>query len=134
MSADLRIVVPGNPPSGNTYKTYRIVPAGNGRSFVQWYHTPKAKEWWDLVAAAAAGRSIKAQSYQIHFIVYRETLRNVDVDNYTKCIFDALTKAGVITDDRDVDDFHGHRRLDRDNPRTVILVRSDQEQMFGGGV
>lgn len=128
---DLRIVVPGVPPSGNHYKTYRIVPAGKGRSFVQWYHTPKAKAWWELVAAAANGRSMLAMSYQVHFIVYRETLRNVDVDNYTKCIFDALTRARVITDDKNIDDFHGHRRLDRANPRTVILVRAEQEQMFG---
>ena len=132
MKAELRIVVGGVPPSGNHYKTYRIIPAGNGRSFVQWYHTPAAKAWWDAVAAAAAGRQVNAQSYEVHFIVYRETLRNTDVDNYTKCIFDGLTRARVIADDKDIDDFHGHRRLDRINPRTVIVVRSDQEQLFQG--
>ena len=127
--SELRIVVPRVPPSGNHYKTYRIATAQTGKSFVHWYHTPQAEEWWAHVARAAAGRQLIADSYEIHFIVYRETLHNTDVDNYSKCIFDGLTKAKVISDDKYVDDFHGHRRLDRANPRTVILVRAAQSQL-----
>lgn len=127
--SELRIVVPMVPPSGNHYKTYRVITS-RGRSFVQWYHKPAAEEWWAQVAIAADGRQLLADEYEIHFIVYRETLRNVDVDNYTKCIFDGLTRAGVIPDDKFVTDFHGHRRLDRAKPRTVILIRAAQEQLF----
>ena len=126
---ELRLVVPSVPPSGNHYRTYRVVNAGK-KSFVQWYHTARAKEWWNLVAAAAKGRRLAAESYEVHFIVYRATLRNTDVDNFSKCVFDGLTRAGVIPDDKYIDDFHGHRRLDRQNPRTVILLRASQKQMF----
>lgn len=126
--SELRIVVPGVPPSGNHYKTYRVITGA--RSFVHWYHTEAAKSWWSRVERAADGRSLVADDYEIHFIVYRPTLHNVDVDNYTKCIFDALTHAKVIPDDKKVSDFHGHRRLDRMKPRTVILIRAAQEQMF----
>jgi Holliday junction resolvase RusA-like endonuclease len=56
--------------------------------------------------------------------------RKRDVDNFAKCIFDGLTRAGAIEDDKLVDDFHGHRRYDPANPRTVIVVKSSQEQMF----
>jgi len=128
--SELRIVVPAVPPSGNHYKKYRVIRSRTGESFVQWYHTDLAEKWWALVDRAAGGRQLISESYEVHFIVYRETLRNTDVDNYSKCIFDALTKAHVISDDRYVDDFHGHRRLDRANPRTVILVRAAQVQMF----
>lgn len=35
-----------------------------------------------------------------------------------------------IDDDSKVADLHGYKRIDRSNPRTVIIVRTEQEQMF----
>jgi hypothetical protein len=42
-----------------------------------------------------------------------------------------LKHAGVIEDDRYIDDGHQHRRRDPLNPRTVIIVRSNQAQLEG---
>jgi Holliday junction resolvase RusA-like endonuclease len=129
--SELRLVVPMIPPSGNHYKTYRIATPRGGKSFVQWYPTPEAEAWWGAVQIINAGRAVRGQSLEISYIVFLPTGRASDVDNYAKCIFDALTKCGAIEDDRYVTDFHGHRRVDLNNPRTVIVVKSDQEQLEG---
>jgi Holliday junction resolvase RusA-like endonuclease len=118
------------PPSNNHYKSYRVViPKNGGRPFVQWFETEEAKAWLGAVAMIAAGRKIRGASLEVQYIVFMPDRRRSDVDNFAKCIFDALTKCGAIEDDRFVDDFHGHRRLDPTNPRTVIVVKSDQEAL-----
>jgi|GEM_PF-1386611 len=128
---ELRLVVPMVPPSGNHYKTYQIItPRGGGKPFVQWYLTPAAKAWYQMVAAVNAGRKLRGPSLEVHFIVYLPTRRKTDADNFSKCIFDSLTDSGAIEDDKLVDDFHGHRRYDPTNPRTVIIVKTAQDQMF----
>jgi crossover junction endodeoxyribonuclease RusA len=127
---ELRLTVPMVPPSGNHYKKFRVMPTANGKHVPSWYHTADAKVWWEEVALIAAGRRITGTSLEVQYIVYLPTRRKADVDNFAKCIFDALTRASVIDDDSLVDDFHGHRRYDPLRPRTVIVVKSNQEQMF----
>ena len=122
--AELKIEIPGIPPSGNHYKTYRVVG-----KHVQWYHTAKAKAWWGIVAAKAAGRQIRGLSYVVSYVVYLPTARKQDVDNFAKCTLDSLTRAGVIHDDSAVVDLHGYKRIDRVNPRTVIVIKTDQESL-----
>jgi Holliday junction resolvase RusA-like endonuclease len=127
--SEIRLVVPMIPPSGNHYKDFQIITPLGKKPFVQWYHTAEAKAWWGMVEMVAGGRKLRGPSIEISYIVFLPQ-RRADVDNYSKCIFDALTEAGVIKDDRYVDDFHGHRRIDPLNPRTVIVIKSAQEQMF----
>lgn len=129
---ELRLEVPMIPPSGNHYKSYRIVfPRNGAKAFVQWYETEEALAWLGAVAMVNAGRKIRGASLEVSYIVFLPSWRGSDVDNYAKCIFDALTKCGAIEDDRFVDDFHGHRRVDAANPRTVIVIKSEQEQLEG---
>lgn len=127
--SELRLVVPLVPPSGNTYKTFRIVMPRRGRAFAQWYHTEEAKSWWAAVAAVNGGRHISGASLEVSYVVFMPE-RRTDVDNYGKCILDSLTHCGAIEDDRFVDDLHGHRRIDKANPRTVIVIKTDQEQLL----
>lgn len=126
----LRLVVPAIPPSAGHYMAYRVVTPRFGKPFVQAYPTAQAKAWWDTVAAINAGRKLRGASLEIQYIVFLADHRKRDIDNFAKCIFDSLTRAGAIEDDKLVDDFHGHRRYDPLNPRTVIVVKSSQEQMF----
>ena len=117
---ELRIEIPGIPPSGNHYKTYRVVG-----KHVQWYHTAKAKAWWGTVAVFARGRQLRALYYVVSYVVYFPTARKQDVDNFAKCVLDGLSRAGVIDDDAGVVDLHGYKRLDRANPRTVIVIKGN---------
>lgn len=127
--SELRLVVPMIPPSGNHYKTYRIVfPKSGSKAFVQWYHTAEAEAWWAAVAMVNAGRHIAGSSLEVSYVVFAVE-RRIDTDNFAKTILDALTHCHAIEDDRYVDDVHGHRRIDKLNPRTVIVVKSDQEQL-----
>lgn len=127
--SELRLVVPMLPPTGNHYKDCRIVTPFNGKPFLHWYHTPEAKAWWDCVAMVNAGRHISGPSLDVSYIVFVAE-RRTDTDNFAKCILDGLTKCKAIEDDRFVDDVHGHRRVDKVNPRTVIVVKTDQEQLL----
>jgi Holliday junction resolvase RusA-like endonuclease len=129
---ELRLEIPMIPPSGNHYKTYRVVLPKNGApAFVQWYPTKEAEDWWGAVAIIAAGRCVLGHALEVSYIVFRTPMMRADTDNFAKCILDALTKAGVIEDDRYIDDLHCHRRTDRNNPRTVIIVKSAQAQLEG---
>lgn len=130
--SELRLEIPMIPPSGNHYKTYKIViPKNGGRAFAQWYLTKEAEDFYGCVAMVAGGRFLTGSSLEISFVVFLPAGRRYDVDNYPKCILDSLKHASVIRDDIDVDDLHCHRRRDPLNPRTVIIVRSDQAQLEG---
>ena len=137
MSAELRIVVHAEPPSGNHYKTFRVIEqwaVRNGRRvkvpIPTWYHTDEAKQWWQLVSTASGGRELLGKNITVHYIVYQGSGSRGDVDNYAKTILDSLVHAKVLKTDSGVTDLHGHKRRDRENPRTVILVKSSQEQLF----
>jgi Holliday junction resolvase RusA-like endonuclease len=132
---ELRLEIAGVPPSVGHYNAYRVVQSRGGKAFVQCYHTAKAKDWFATVATVAAGRKLRGSTYTISYAVFTGSAVCSDVDNYAKCIIDSLAEdhgAGVIDNDKKVVDLHGYRRIDRNNPRTVIVVRTDQEQMFGG--
>lgn len=131
---ELRLEIPCTPPSGNHYKDVRVVfvPAQN-RHMATWYHTSEAKAWWAAVAAVAQGRQLLAPEYVVSYVVYCDPRHVVDVDNYAKCILDALGKkhgCRAINNDRNVIDLHGYRRIDRTNPRTIIVIRAEDESLF----
>jgi Holliday junction resolvase RusA-like endonuclease len=129
--AELRLTIPGNPPTGNHYKAFRTMPTANGKMVPSWYLTREAKDWHFTVAAIAAGRTIRADSYTVSILVFTPTARQTDTDNFFKCALDSLQHCGLIDDDKKVTDLHGYRRIDRANPRTVIIVKTEQGQMFG---
>ena len=133
MMDELRIEVPGIPPSANDYKRYRIVSLGHGaKPIAKWYHTAKAKAWFRDVAVFAGGRKIRGESYTLSFVVFVPDARTRDVDNFFKCILDAMAEAhgcGMIDDDKKVVEVHGYRRIDRTNPRTVAVIRTAQKEL-----
>jgi len=129
--SELRLVVPMIPPSGNNYKTYRIVFPKQGKAFVHWYLTEEAEAWFQIVAACNRGNKIRGTVLELQYIVFTVNRRGrADWDNYGKTIGDALTKCGAIEDDRLILDGHGHLRIDPTNPRTVIVVKSNQESLL----
>ena len=126
---ELRIEVPGIPPSNNEYKRYRVIVPRRGKPMAQWYYTAKAKAWFRDVATFARGQKIRDECYTVSFVIYVPDARTRDVDNFFKCILDAMAEAhgcGAIDDDKRVSEVHGYRRIDRLNPRTVIVVRTKQ--------
>lgn len=129
--SQLRLEIPLLPPSGNHYKTFRIVtPKSGAKPFAQWYLTAEAESWMAAVAMHAAGRQIRGASLELQYIVFFADRRRRDTANFEKCIADALTHCGAIEDDSLITDTHGHKRFDPMNPRTVIVVKTDQEQLL----
>lgn len=137
MSETIRIVVLGEPPSGNHYKNFRVIEqwvTRNGRRvkvpIPMWYHTDQAKHWWANVDRAAGGRQMTGKAFEVSYIVFQGPNSRGDVDNYAKTIFDSLVRAKVIPSDAAVTDMHGHKRRDRQNPRTVIQISCPQQHLF----
>ncbi len=127
---ELRFEIPGVPPSGNHYKHFRVMPTPNGKHIPSWYHTKEAKQWFATVDAIAAGRKLRGETYTVSYVVFTGSLVCTDVDNYAKCILDSLGQAGVIDNDKKVVDLHGYRRVDRNNPRTIVIIRTAQETLL----
>jgi Holliday junction resolvase RusA-like endonuclease len=126
---ELNLTIPLEPPSGNHYKTFRVVSGPKG-AFVSWYLTSKAKMWNSAVEGIVAIRDFSevagvrlCDKHAITYTVYQGRGSRGDVDNYAKCILDALVKAGVLKSDASVVDLHAHKRRDRLNPRTEIHIR-----------
>jgi Holliday junction resolvase RusA-like endonuclease len=128
--SELHLTIPAIPPSAGHYNAYRVAGRSGGKQFVQCYPTADAKAWWEMVAAINAGRVIRGPSLELQYIVYMPDRRRRDVDNAAKQICDSLTRCGAIEDDSLITDIHGHKRFDPANPRTVIVVRTEQESML----
>ena len=134
--SELRLEIPLIPPSGNHYKTYRIVaPRSRAQPFAQWYLTPEAEAWNEAVAAINGGRRLLGKDLVLSFVVYLRDRKSMpDLANCEKCIGDALQKCGAIENDRYINEQHQYRRFSAARaPLTVIVIRSDQEQMFTEG-
>lgn len=129
---ELRFTIQGIPPSVGHYNAYRVVTPRHGKPFVQCYPTAQAKSWCDDVARIVKGRGLSGERFTVSYMLYLPDARRRDVDNAAKQILDSLVKAGAIHDDSAVSELHAYKRIDRQNPRTVIVIRTDQEQMFGG--
>ena len=60
--------------------------------------------------------------FEVSMFFFFPDRRNRDLDNCVKSITDALNKV-VYDDDRQIDEIHAVRDVDRHNPRTVVVVR-----------
>jgi len=128
---ELVLTIPIEPPSGNHYKSFRVIG-----KHASWYLTAKAKAWHVEVymAAAAASncytrdgsckcRMVSGVAHEVTYTVYQGSGSRGDVDNYAKCILDALVKAGALKSDASVVSLHAHKVRDRVNPRTEIHIK-----------
>jgi len=113
----VRITVPLIPPSVNHYVKH--TRAG-------WHYvSADAKSWKAAVAFASRGYTVAfpyPSGYVIEATVHLGKGGKGDVDNFAKCILDALKDAGVIHSDSAVTDLTLRKRRDRENPRTEITV------------
>lgn len=118
----IKITIPLTPPSVNHYMKQRVATI-NGHATVMSYPSKDAKAWWKAVDSASRGICLEANSFEIAYVVFQGSNERGDVDNYAKCILDALVKAQVIDSDHKVTALHAYKVRDRANPRTEITIR-----------
>lgn len=108
--------VPLTPPSVNHYLQRRRVGG--------YCLTKEAQAYKDAVIllARAQRRTIEAERYIVDLFVYLNEAQQGDLDNFPKLILDGLAAAGVISNDKHVQDLYLHKRRDAENPRTRIVV------------
>ena len=115
----ISFTVPGRQVSTNA--AYRK----RGRGFGL-YMTPEAKLWTGslMLAGRLARRGQATLTCPVEVsIAYWFDSRKPDVDGPTKMVLDALQKAGIVQNDRQVHAYRVNKFLDKDAPRTTVHVR-----------
>jgi len=118
----IKLVIPLTPPTVNHYMKHRAATV-KGKTLVMAYPSKDAKAWWKAVDNFTGGASLEAEAYEIAYVVYQGKNERGDVDNYAKCVLDALVRSQVIDSDHKVVALHSYKRKDRDYPRTEIFIR-----------
>jgi Holliday junction resolvase RusA-like endonuclease len=125
----IHLVAPGQPVSGKNHM--RPVKLKNGRMSIR--KGEAVTDWYDRVVPVLARQFAALGLTTIRGHVYVDTTQylkhsldskaNPDADNATAAVYDALVKARVIADDRQIVSWGGLREQDATNPRVEILVR-----------
>ena len=106
MSRIVRLELPW-PPSVNNYWGDRVISGKNGKSFVQKYIKPKAREYRQQVIDIVKARwpHLKPTEKRVLIVItaIMPDRRKRDLDNILKATKDALTHAGFWADDSLVD-------------------------------
>jgi Holliday junction resolvase RusA-like endonuclease len=129
--ADFVAELPGTPPS--LWSCYRIRPGGKGL-----YITPEGRTWKrdaifailrDPLPKPLRGRIAVDVSFFVH------GRGNWDIDNKFKVLFDAMTEAGVWTDDSRIDSLVSRVFIvpKKDEVRTLVIVSEIEEALSYGG-
>lgn len=121
---ELSLAIPMEPPSGNHYKSFRIIG-----KHATWYLTKEAKAWHATVYDYAARQMVSGDAHEITYTVHQGHGSRGDVDSYAKVILDSLVRAGVLKSDASVVSLHAHKLCDREYPRTEIHIRSIERKM-----
>ena len=112
--------VEGRPVSGTN--SQRIVRTGGRRLVLKSKAAVAWRESAALQLRAQRGRTAPiAQDCAVTLRVYRATSAG-DVDNYAKAALDAMQDAGILADDKYVEELHLYRATDRHRPRVEITV------------
>ena len=114
MSEPIRFTVPSVPPSVNAYVRH----TRSGRHYI----SSEAKKFKEDLMMCSRGCRVRAKSYGVSIDVYLGSKQKGDLDNFAKCVLDALVYAEVIDTDARVTALQILKGRDRQRPRTQICV------------
>lgn len=124
----IKLIIPEIPPSNNKFM-------GRGTRYVQSIQYQQEKEKWEWLVRAAVKKKLKKplEKAEVNITYYFPDKRKRDPDNYSgKFLLDGLTKAGIIKDDSFSNiDLVLAGRVDRENPRTEIMVKEVKGESSG---
>ena len=89
----VRLEILGTPPTGNMY-----IRHSRGRH----YRTTQATRFYETVALLAGGRKVCGKKHMMRIEIYLAPKQKGDLDNFLKCAFDAIVKAGILKSDASV--------------------------------
>jgi len=112
---EIRFTVLGNP-----IPKARAVVTSHGA------YTPERTKSWEAQVKAAARLAMRDRPplegpVGVELWLFRGDKRRADADNMEKAVLDACNRI-VWLDDAQVMDMHRYKRLDREQPRAVVLV------------
>lgn len=127
---EITLVIPEIPPSNNRFM-------GRGTRYIQSIQYQEEKQRWEWMIKAAAKEKPRnpIEKAIVNITYYFPDKHRRDPDNYSgKFLLDGLTKAGIIKDDS----FSNIQlvltgKVDKDNPRTEIVIKEVKINKLGGG-
>lgn len=129
----MRVTLP-YPPSGNHYKGWRTVKTKSGR-VVPTAYVKKEGNAFRVVAqlqCKASGVRVTDRDVKLNIIAYRPR-KSGDIDNFLKCLLDAL-EGVAYRDDKQVVSLTVIRKDDKNNPRVEVEIlpigNEDKEEPF----
>lgn len=114
---ELRIVVHDGPPVSKARARFAIKS--------RHHYTPETTRTAEDALAwrfRALGRPALSKCVAVVATFFRPNYQRIDIDNLTKLVFDAATRAGLWTDDCHVTAQASFLELDVDRPRTVVAI------------
>ena len=115
MSLIYKYLIKAIPPSNNKF-------IGKDK---RWQYQDEKKKWARLIQLFCVPRPREPiKKSRVTIIYYFKDKRRRDPDNYSgKFILDGLVRSGIIIDDSfDCIDLYLRGNVDKDNPRTEILI------------
>lgn len=98
------------PPSLNNCWRHVVIPSRGGKGRSCTLLSKDGRLYREAVVKQCNGGESMAGRLKVTLELYPPTRRSCDVDNYAKSVLDALTHAGVYSDDSQVDDLRIIRR------------------------
>ena len=120
-----KIFIPGRPPSKkNTKKVIRR----HGRTFV--LYSKPFREWEETALAYLKGSVVLKEPLSCPLEIklvfqFNDRRREADVSNLVEAPQDALTKAGVITDDKIIQVVHARKEFGKEAGTFIELYSID---------
>lgn len=126
----IHLICPGQPVSAKNHQTPIRTSSGRlriikGKAITSWYErvVPVLETQWAAyqMPTLTAPVHITMHQYLVHPLT---SDANPDGDNVQSGVWDALQKAGVIANDRQVVAWAGTKTHDRINPRVCVEIRA----------
>lgn len=114
--ACLILKIPNTPPSGNHYIKHTRL----GRH----YKTSEAHDFYATVSLLAAGKKVIGKKHKVAMSVYLAPKQKGDLDNFLKCMCDAIVKAGVLRTDATITEIHAakYRAESAEECKTLCII------------
>ena len=112
------------PPSCNTYWRH-IVSHGRPKTLISEAGRKYQREVADLAFMQIAIGAFPTERLRVDIVAFPPDKRRRDLDNLGKSLLDALTKAGVWTDDAQIDSLHFERGDVFKGGKVTVYVRED---------
>jgi len=118
------------PPTINHYWKTRVVQSRGGKAFATHYISQEGKDFRAAVCKQCGGMTGFDGRLSVTVAVFPPDRRIRDLDNLCKALLDALTHAGIWSDDSHIDRLVIDRRGVASGGRVEVMIEQLESMLF----